>query len=207
MITAVPWSSPVTALPPAVPTDFIWRLSVEHYHEMIRSGILTDDDPVELLEGWLVTKMAKNPRHTLATQLLRENLEPLLGPGWFLNAQEPITTDTSEPEPDVTVIRGHRRDYGDHHAGPADLGLVVEVADASLQRDRGSKKRIYARAAIPIYWIVNLQKNCLEVYTEPTGPAAEPDYRQRQDFGVNDAVPLVLEGREVGQLAVQKFLP
>jgi len=46
---------PVAALPPAP----IWRLSVEQYHRMIRFGILTDDDPVELLEGWLITKMPK----------------------------------------------------------------------------------------------------------------------------------------------------
>jgi hypothetical protein len=58
-----------------VPTDLIWRLSVDQYHAMIRVGILTDDDPVELLDGWLVSKMPKNPPHRVVTRLLRQALE------------------------------------------------------------------------------------------------------------------------------------
>lgn len=56
-----------------VPDEAIWRLTVEQYHHMIQAGILTEDDPVELLEGWLVTKMSKNP-HTvlrLNSQVMR----------------------------------------------------------------------------------------------------------------------------------------
>ena len=133
-----------------VPTEPIWQLSIDQYHQMIQSGILTDDDPVELLEGWLVSNMPKNPPHSVATQLTRQVLERFLPAGWHVDTQEPITTDTSEPEPDVTVVRGDRRDYLDHHPGPEDVALLVEVADASLQRDRGSKKRLYARARIPV---------------------------------------------------------
>ncbi len=161
--------------PPAVPTDPIWRLSVEQYHAMIRAGILTDDDPVELLEGWLVYKMPKNPPHRLVTRLTREALERIVPAGWFVDAQEPITTETSEPEPDVTVPRGTRRQYADHHPRPEELALLVEVSDTTLARDRGSRKRIYARARIPVSWIINLQERQIEVYTEPTGPADEPD--------------------------------
>ena len=85
-----------------VPTDPIWRLSVEQYHQMIASGILTDDDPVELLEGLLVAKMPKNPRHRLSTQLTREAIARLLPIGWYVEDQEPLTILDSEPEPDIT---------------------------------------------------------------------------------------------------------
>jgi Uma2 family endonuclease len=85
--------------------------------------------------------------------------------------------------------------------------LVVEVADATLSQDRASKKRLYASARIPVYWIVNLLENQIEVYTDPSGPADEPDYRQRQDYGPADTLPVVIEGRELGRVAVRELLP
>ncbi len=189
------------------PPDLIWRLSVAQYHEMIEAGILTADDPVELLGGCLVPKMPKNPRHTLANGLIREALVRLLPEGWFADSQEPITTEDSEPEPDVRVVRGERRGYHDRHPGPRDLGLVVEVADATLERDRTLKQQIYARAGIPTYWIVNLRDRRLEVYTEPSGPAAAPGYGRRRDLAAGEEVVLVLDGAEVGRLPVGDLLP
>jgi Uma2 family endonuclease len=191
----------------AVPPDVIWRLSVDQYHAMIHAGILTDDDPVELLEGWLVAKIPKNPPHRAVTRLIRQVLERLVPAEWYVDSQEPITTDDSEPEPDVVVVRGETRHYLDRHPGPNDVGLVIEVADTTLQRDRGFKKRLYARAGIPVYWIVNLSDNQCEVYTEPSGPEPQPDYRQRQDYGASDDIPVVLVGIEVGRIAVRELLP
>ena len=97
-------------LAPPAPPEPIWRLSVEQYHEMIDAGILDEDDPVELLEGWLIPKMPKNPPHSFTTDLTREALAGLLPTGWYVRGQEPITTEDSEPESDVAVIRGDRRD-------------------------------------------------------------------------------------------------
>jgi Uma2 family endonuclease len=191
----------------AVPTDFVWRLSVDRYHAMIRAGILTEDDPVELLEGWLITKMSKNPPHSLVTYFVRQVLERLAPAGWYVDEQEPITTDDSEPEPDVIVVQGQRRDYLDRHPGPSDVTMVVEVADATLYRDQVLKKRLYARAGIPVYWIANLTENRFEVYTDPTGPAEEPDYRQRRDYAPSDTLPVVIAGVQVGSIPVQELLP
>jgi Uma2 family endonuclease len=172
-----------------VPTDLIWRLSLEQYHDMIRADILTEDDPVELLEGWLVAKLRKKPPHRIATGSTRDALAARLPDGWFVDDQEPITLEDSEPEPDNTVVRGARRDYQDRHPGAADVGVVVEVADTSLARDRGWKKQIYARARIPVYWMVNLIDRQVEVYTDPSGPAAEPDYARHQDYAVGETIP------------------
>ncbi len=197
----------------AVPSDPIWRLSVAQYHRMIRTGVITDDDRVELLEGWLVTKMPKNPPHRLATKLIYDLLIRLLPAGWYVDAQEPITTKDSEPEPDIVVVRGEPRQYPDRHPGPADLSLVIEIADATLRRDRSLKKRLYARAGVPCYWIINLAEKQVEVYTSPTSPSSpsgtgsQPDYGLRQDYLSTDDVPLVLDGKEIGHLAVRDLLP
>jgi Uma2 family endonuclease len=193
--------------PVEVSAENIWRLSVDQYHAMIQAGILTEDDPVELLEGWLVTKMSKNPKHRVATRLVRQALERIISPGWYVDSQEPLTTVDSEPEPDVTVVRGETRQYPDRHPGPGDVALVGEVADSSLQRDRSLKKRLYAAARIPVYWIVNLLANQIEVYTEPSGPAEKPDYRQQHNYGLEDTIPVVIDGQEVGRLAVKELLP
>jgi Uma2 family endonuclease len=191
----------------AVPDDFIWRLSVDQYHQMIRAGILTDEDPVELLEGWLVVKMPKNSPHRAATRLTSQALERLVPAGWYVGSQDPVTFLDSEPEPDLVVVRGDRRQYADHHPSPQDLALIGEVADTTLQRDRTSKKRLYAEAGIPIYWIVNLSEKQFEICSEPSGPADQPDYRRRQDYGAADTVPVVVDGREIGRVAVADLLP
>jgi Uma2 family endonuclease len=201
---------PALAAPPhepAVPNHPIWRMSVEHYHAMVQAGILTDDDPIELLEGWLVQKMSKNPPHRLVTGLIREALEHLLSGGWYVDSQEPITTADSEPEPDVVIVRGARLDYMDRHPGPADVSLVVEIADATLRRDRGIKKRIYARAGIPVYWLVNLVNQTVVVYTEPDSTASPPDYRRHKLYRRGEQIPVVVDGTEIGQLTVDEILP
>jgi len=191
----------------AVPTEPVWRFSVAQYHQMIRLGILTNDDPVELLEGWIIHKMPKNPPHRAATTLTRSALEEIVPQGWYVDAQEPITLGDSEPEPDVVVVRGNTRDYLDRHPGSQDLALIIEIADSTLERDRTSKKRLYARAGIPVYWIVNLPEQKLEVYTEPINLAAVPTYQQHQDYNLSDEVAVVIEGQEVGRLTVRELLP
>jgi Uma2 family endonuclease len=191
----------------AIPTVPVMRFSVAQYHTMIDAGILQSGDPVELLEGWLVLKMTKNPPHVFANARLHDFLLQLVPPGWFVNSQDPITTLESEPEPDASVIRGERRDYLGGHPAPSDVALIGEVSDTSLAYDRGIKKRVYARAKIPVYWIVNLEDRCFEVYTDPTGPADQPDYRHRQTYGENDEVLIILDGKEIGKLQVMAVLP
>ncbi|MGB7710742.1 MAG: Uma2 family endonuclease [Microcoleus sp.] len=198
--------SPVESVA-AIPNDLILRLSIEQYHAMIQSGILTDDDFVELLEGWLVFKMPKNPPHRATTRLVRTALENILPPGWYVDSQEPITLSNSEPEPDIVVVRGDTRQYLDRHPGAEDIGIVIEVSDTTLQRDRTVKKRIYARAGIAFYWIVNLVEEQVEVYSQPIVEVEQPDYSQRLDFGRSAVVPIMIEGIEIGAIAVNSLLP
>jgi Uma2 family endonuclease len=191
--------------------ESLYRVSVRQYHAMTSADILTEEDSVELLEGLLVRKMSKNPPHVVATELLQRAVSRILPDGWYLSMQNPVTTKNSEPEPDAKVVRGEPRKYLKRKPGPRHVPLVVEVADKSLKRDRTVKKRIYAAASIPVYWIINLIDRCVEVYTELTGPLggenAEADYRQVRIFGPDDEVALVLRGREVGRIAVRDLLP
>jgi Uma2 family endonuclease len=184
-----------------------YRLSVDQYRAMVRQDIFTTDDRIELLEGWLVAKMTKHPPHEIAKGLTQDLLIPLTPAGWFVAIEGPTDTVDSEPEPDLMIVRGSRRDYREGSPGPGDVALVVEVADSSLSRDRSMKKRLYARSGYPIYWLINLVANRIEVYTDPTGPTEKPDYLRRQDFGPDEMIPLVIEGREVGRLAVRDLLP
>jgi Uma2 family endonuclease len=107
----------------------------------------------------------------------------------------------------VAVVRGDPGQYERSHPGPQEVALVVEVADASLYRDRSIKKQIYARAGIPIYWIVNLQDRRIEVYTAPSGPADLPDYRQHEDYAAGMELPLTIEASEAGRISVATLLP
>ena len=212
--TSIPSDTLNTQTIAAVPTEPVWRLSVEQYHQMIRLGILSDDDPVELLDGWLVYKMPKNPPHRATTKLTRNALEAVIPEGWYVDTQEPITLADSEPEPDVVVVRGNTRDYLDRHPGAADIALIIEVADSTLDREcpgdtlreRISKQRLYARAGIPIYWIINLPEKQIEVYTEPV-VAEESIYQRRQDYQLSDEVPVAIAGQIVSRLSVLDLLP
>ena len=194
--------APVVVLPAP-----IYRLSVAQYQQMARAGILTEEDRVELLEGVLVTKMGKNPPHVWSSCQTQNALLRLVPAGWCVYQEQPLVADESTPEPDGMVVRGRWEDYKGRPPHAAEAVLIVEVADSSLQRDQQEKRRIYARAGIPIYWIINLIGLRIEVYTDPTGPDALPDYRMRRDYGPDDEVPLVIEGREVARLAVRDLLP
>jgi Uma2 family endonuclease len=182
-------------------------ISVADYHRLIRSGILTEEDKVELLEGRIVPKMARNPPHESSLLKLSRKLPRVLSAdAWDVRIQMAITLGDSEPEPDAAVVRHSPDDYAQHHPGPNDVGMLAEVANTSLAEDR-DKARIYARARIVCYWIVNVTDRQIEVYTDPDPQANPPRYRQRQDYTVGQSVPLVLDGQTVALLPVAELLP
>ncbi|MDX2137116.1 MAG: Uma2 family endonuclease [Chloroflexota bacterium] len=88
-----------------------------------------------------------------------------------------------------------------------DLGVVIEVSDVTLRTDRTLKQRIYAKARIPVYWLLNLNARTLEVYTLPVGEGAEAKCSVRVDYTAEQSVPLVLDGREIAQISVGELLP
>lgn len=183
------------------------RFSVDEYHRLTELGILTEDDNLELIEGYLVLKMARNPPHDGTVHRALKQLTRILPAGWDVRVQSAVSLPESEPEPDLAVVRDDPLEYTNRHPGPADIGLVIEVSDSTLLGDRADKGRIYARAGIACYWIINLPDRQVEVYTAPSGPTAAPAYAQRQDHRIGDAVTLDLDGQPVAAISVQTLLP
>jgi Uma2 family endonuclease len=195
----------VSALSQAVPPFPIARFSVEQYHRMIESGAFTEDDRLELIEGWVVQQMAKGPGHEYVVGQTDELLRSLVPAGWHVRNQAPITLTSSEPEPDLAIVRGDRGDYRRHHPAAAEVALIIEVPDTSLDTDR-VKGRTYGAAMIAEYWIINLVDRCVEVYTRPD-PSSETGYASRSVFRANEMVSVRVADRDLGALAVNALLP
>ncbi|MEI7685131.1 MAG: Uma2 family endonuclease [Planctomycetota bacterium] len=183
----------------------LFRWTTKQYHRLIQSGVLTEDDPVELLEGFLVEKMPHNPPHDSTLSRLHRLLGESLPAAWILRNQSAVTLGNSEPEPDLTVAHGPDERYEVRHPGPKDITLIVEISDTTLSVDRERKGRIYARAGIPTYWIVNVAAGSVEVYTNPLG-GRKPHYQSRADCGPGDHVTLTL-GDSIVRLAVKEIVP
>lgn len=177
--------------------------TVAQYHAMRDAAILGEDDCVELLDGILVPKMTKKPPHRLVTGLVRAALERLVPEGYYVDSQEPITTADSEPEPDVLVVRGDRRDYSNRHPGPTDVPLVIEVADDSISRDKEIKRPLYARAGIAQYWIIDVNARVIETYREPQGEA----YPTKASLSEAEVLVVELDGKTIGRISVETLLP
>lgn len=157
-------------------------------------------------KGVITPKMTDNPLHDAALTLVEEVFWPLLPKGRFMRLQCSMTTIDSEPEPDVCIVRGSARDYARRHPTAADIEFVVEISESSLRRDR-QKARLYARASVPVYWIVNLIDAQIEVHWQPRGPANQPVYQQKAVYRRGDRVPFTLPDMTTQELFVDELLP
>lgn len=188
--------------------DDLRPMTLDEYHRLIKIGFFTPDDRVELLDGYLVRKMPQDDPHAVSVSLLPDEFAKVIPAEWIVRSQLPITmASSSEPEPDGVVCLGPKRRYGAGHGHPTakDIAIVIEVADTTLRRDRTTKLRIYARNRLPVYWIINLIENQVEVYTEPRA-ARVPTYRHRTDYGRGSKVPVAVRGKVVGEVQVNDLL-
>jgi Uma2 family endonuclease len=181
------------------------RLTVDQFEAMVDSGVFTKRDRFILINGFLVAKVPKSPRHTFIAKNLARRLEALVPPGWDIRLEDAIRLADSKPEPDLSVARGDIEDYADRDPGPADLAMVVEVAASSVSEDRLMAK-VYGPAGIPVYWIVNLKARQVEVYTllKRRGTSG---YGKPRIFRAVQSVPVLIEGVEVGRMAVADIVP
>ena len=179
------------------------RLSVAEYEHLGRAGVLAEQDKVELIDGWVVQKMSRNPPHDSAMYyLLHWLMAACPQSSWHVRCQSALVLSHSVPEPDHSIVRAAGHGWRRLHPRAADAGLVVEVSDSSLDLDRTDKLRVYASDSIPAYWIVNVVDGQIEAYARPAGDA----YAQRQDYRPGEAVPLVLDGVHVGDVPVALVL-
>jgi len=149
------------------------RFTVAEYDRMIDQGILKEDARVELIRGEIVAKMPIGDPHVACVDRLNRLLILAVGEQATVSIQNPIRLADSEPEPDVVLKR--QGFFG--KPGPADILLVIEVADASLEDDREVKRPLYAENGITEYWIVNLIDHCVEVHRQPRPDRTYADLR------------------------------
>ena|SRR3990172_200011 len=142
------------------------RWTRAEYERLLRHGVLGEDDHVQLIDGEIIELAPQGPPHATAVGLTQRALQQAYGPDYHVRTQLPLTVSlSSEPEPDLAVIRGDLRDYVDHH--PSTAVLVVEVADTTGNFDRNRKGPLYAAAGISEYWVVDLSARVVDVYRDP----------------------------------------
>jgi Uma2 family endonuclease len=144
--------------------------TVAEYHRLGELGFLNDCERTELIAGQIWLMVAKGTPHVLTLRLLTTQLTSLLSDRpVFISNQDPILLDDfSEPEPDLAIIKGTIFDYTEHHPQPSDIYLVVEVADSTLKQDCEIKDKLYARANILEYWVVDLKNRQINIFRHPT---------------------------------------
>lgn len=143
--------------------NLVMPISVAQYHKLNASGLITDK--TELIEGIILRKMTKSPLHTYILNRFYRFFADRLDTDYLLRKEDPLTLVSSEPEPDISIVRGRLEDFIGAH--PRHAELVIEVAVASLELDR-EKAAIYASAGIPEYWIVIPADKTIERYIHPS---------------------------------------
>ena len=175
------------------PVDFdgipsVRRLSVDDYHVLARAGVFRPDERVELIEGEIRCMNPKGPMHSAGATKASNALRTHLGDRGMIRLQDPIgLSDDSEPEPDLVLVVPKESFYADHHPRPEEVLLVIEISDTSLLYDRNVKGRLFAKAGIRQYCILNLITLELEDYREPD----ENGYRLKNTYKSNQCFNLV----------------
>ena len=184
----------------------IYRMTPGQFRKASDAGVF-GERRVELLGG-IPFAMAENPAQTLASIRLHTALAALAAaPRWVVNTHHRLELGQWLLLPDAVVLRGPDTIYGTRWAGASDVVILAEVADSSYARDSGVKLRRYASYRIPVYWIVELKRRVVEVRTAPFGKGKQAGYGQCEVYQESDHVPVVLDGTEVGRIAVAGLLP
>ena len=178
------------------------RWTPSQFLQMCELGIF-DEAEVELIRGVIVHKMTRNSLHDAALHLVADELMLLLPRGWVIRYQAAVIAGRSSLEPDLAVVRGPHTMYLNRHPMAADAGLIIEIADSSVARDR-LKASEYCRAGVDEYWIVNLAQRHLEVYCDPDEVSGQ--FQQHVLKGM-DTRELHLKGELCGRFTCQRLLP
>jgi Uma2 family endonuclease len=142
--------------------------TVAEYDQMVATGILRDDDRVELIEGEIVEMSPIGSPHAACVRKLTVVLPRLLGGRTQISVQCPVAIpDWSEPNPDVTLLKPRSDFYASAHPQPRDVQLLIEVADSTFAYDTKRKAPLYAKGGIREYWVIDLNTNRVLVYTRP----------------------------------------
>ena len=165
--------------------------SVKDYYRMAEAGILGEANRVELIEGEIVEMPPIGSHHAGVVKALIALLSPFAGADFVLSVQDPLRLDdATEPVPDFMILRARNDFYRGSHPTPADVLLLVEVAESTLRYDRGVKLPLYAQAGIGEVWIIDIAGGHVEVNRRPQGDAfTDQTSRQRGESLTVEALP------------------
>jgi len=176
------------------------RWTRDEFDKMIAAGMFAPGERVELIDGAILQMTPQGSLHVTAVQLIQDALRVAFGSGFAVRTQAPLAlSPSSEPEPDIAVVRGSARDYRDAH--PETALLLIEVSDTTLEHDRQRKGSLYARAGIQEYWIINLNESCIEVYRDPD----KGSYRSSRRYVAGDHISP--QAAPKAEIAVADILP
>jgi hypothetical protein len=164
------------------------RFTVDEYHRMAEAGILSEDSRVELLDGEIVEMAPIGGRHAATVRRLNTLFAPAAAAGVVIvDVQDPIRLGSySEPQPDIMLLPRRPDLLAPSIPGPGDALLVVEVVDSTAAYDRTVKLPLYAQAGVAVVWLVDLQKNVVEVYESPEDDA----YQNVRVARAGDTLPI-----------------
>ena len=141
------------------------QFTVKQFHQMAESGILPENERVELIRGEMIDMSPIGRRHAGCVNILVNLLIQLLGKRIILAPQNPVElNETSEPQPDIALLKPRPDFYRNSHPQPEDIFLLIEVADTTVKYDREMKIPLYAEANIPEVWLVDVNQEIIEVY-------------------------------------------
>jgi len=183
------------------------RVTLEEYRRGVAQNEFGPAGSVELLEGRVVAKARQSLRHEGALEKIREVLTKLVPGGWHLQVAQAIQTTDSLPEPDVSIVADALDSHTSRPTRSEEVALIVEAADASLALDRRLKGRVYARAGIANYWILNLIDGQVEVYSNPSGPVQMPGFHEHRVLRGDDKLSLVIGLDDLGMVRVADMIP
>jgi Uma2 family endonuclease len=151
-------------------TSVLKRLfTVKEYYQMFESGLFADGDRVELIRGEIIKMSPIGRRHAACVDRCNYTFAHKLGTKVIIRIQNPLALDnTSEPEPDVMVLKYKKDFYRSGHPQPTDVLLLIEVADSTIESDRQLKIPLYAEDGITEVWLIDINSACIEVYRYPT---------------------------------------
>ena len=142
--------------------------NVDEYYRMVKVGLLSEDDRVELIEGEVIEMSPIGSTHGGTVKRSSKFLNRKLGDIAIVSVQDPVRlNDLSEPQPDLALLKPRKDFYSNSHPTPDDVLVVIEVADTSVAYDRNVKLPLYARAGIPEAWLMILGKQVIEVHWQP----------------------------------------
>lgn len=141
------------------------QFTVKQFHQMAESGILSENERVELIRGEMIDMSPIGRRHAGCVNRLVNLLIQLLGKRIILAPQNPVElNETSEPQPDIALLKPRPDFYRNSHPQPEDIFLLIEMADTTVKYDREVKIPLYAEANIPEVWLVDVNQEIIEVY-------------------------------------------